>query len=456
MATGRQRTETGPDGRGQASWWEGAALALASVGAFLIAVGPTTEALGGWAPRLWITAAVLSFGHGLVYGALARASPTLAGGLPVYAVRAWAGHGRRIAAVTTVGYWFAWASVPVVFGRGLGNVMGELAAAGAQLPQAAPWVWDRAIPLLLVVLFATIQLLGLTTALHAGRYLGLGLLVAAAVAALALSLDMRPVAAEGTPVVRTDIARTNLEPQELLAWLYLMCWTTYAIEVAAVIAPRYRDPARDPMRATGSVALLLLALAMLVPGGLLQALGFGLREPGLVIGVAATGGQMAALVVAAGLGAGLLLGINAALIDSAVALAHLADEGVAPRWLAEIGSRGAPVRSVGVVLVLDVFLIGTTPSLIAVMAVGNLGYLLAHIIALAGAARAVSNLSIAARRLAAILALLDVCIVSVGAISFRTTGYGGMRELGMAAGVLLGGLAVVLVAERGAGRQPPQ
>jgi amino acid transporter len=216
----------------------------------------------------------------------------------------------------------------------------------------------------------------------------------------------------------------------------------------------YRNPARDAARAMDSVAVLLIVLAILVTGGLARVPGFGSREPEVVVAVAVTAGQMAALVVASGIGAGLLLGINTALIDSAVALTHLASEGIVPRWLAGT-RRGVPVRSIMVVVALNVLLVAATPSLIAIMAVGNLGYLLAHIVSLTRAALAASDLSTGTRRLAAILAVLDACIVAIGAVSFGTTGYGGLRELSMAIGVLLVALAITISGERGAERAGP-
>jgi hypothetical protein len=204
-------------------WWEGAALGLTALGAFLIAAGPTTVALGGWATALWSAAAVLALGHGRIYGAFARAHPTITGGLTAYAIRGWGLPGRRIAAATAIGYWFAWASVPGVLGRGLGTVIENVAPwTGMRLPQLPPWVYDQAIPLMLIGGFASLQLRGLTAALRTGRYLGLALLGAAAVVVLALWLPVRPAAPIGSPA---RAARPDLSGWELCAWLYLMCCT---------------------------------------------------------------------------------------------------------------------------------------------------------------------------------------------------------------------------------------
>jgi hypothetical protein len=121
-----------------------------------------------------------------------------------------------------------------------------------------------------------------------------------------------------------------------------------------------------------------------------------------------------------------------------------------PSWelqLAKTRARGAPVRSLLAAVVLNVVLTLAAPSVIAVMAIGNLGYLLSHIVALAGAALATPALTIGIRRLAGFLAIADVGITGVGASSFRTTGYGGFRELAMAASVLLVGLVITYSAE---------
>jgi amino acid transporter len=260
-------------------WWDGAALGLAALGAFLIVAAPTTSALGTWAPVLWLVATALSLLHGLVYGALARAYPPLVGGLPAYAIRAWSPRGRRVASAAAIGYWFAWASVPVVFGRGLGKVAEEMAVLIGTPLSVPPWMFDRAIPLLLVAVFMAIQLMGLTVALRAARYLGLALLLATAMAGLALARDTADVGA-GAAVLR-QVVRPDPGGRDLLAWLYLMCWTTYATEAAAVIAPRYRDPARGPSRATTSASLVLGVSALMVSGGLLRAQVPNLTDPGL-------------------------------------------------------------------------------------------------------------------------------------------------------------------------------
>jgi len=147
--------------------------------------------------------------------------------------------------------------------------------------------------------------------------------------------------------------------------------------------------------------------------------------------------------------------------DSSRALRGIAAQGMTIRGLAVLNRRGAPSRALAVDLVANLCLIVLLGDLLAILAAGNLGYVLAHVLALTAfvllrrdrpdAPRPIRLPGVFVPLAAALAAVLAVTLV-VGALSFDVTGYGGTAELLVALGVLA--LSVVLYAATRARRAP--
>jgi hypothetical protein len=167
-----------------------------------------------------------------------------------------------------------------------------------------------------------------------------------------------------------------------IVWLYVMFWTSLGVEACATFAPEYRRPAADSARALRASALFSLGVFVLLPLGLAGAVGEGAaaRDPVGFYAIAldrfAGGAADTMLVLVMG---GLLLVMNTSMADSSRALRGMAAQGMTIRGLAALNRRGAPSRALAVDLVANLCLILLLGDLLAILAAGNLGYVLAHV-----------------------------------------------------------------------------
>jgi amino acid transporter len=82
--------------------------------------------------------------------------------------------------------------------------------------------------------------------------------------------------------------------------------------------------------------------------------------------------------------AGLLLSMNMATMDGSRALYSMAKEGLTIRWLGKLNSQNVPGRAMAFDMLLNLCLVFMMPSLLFTLLAGNIGYVLAHILALSG------------------------------------------------------------------------
>lgn len=137
--------------------------------------------------------------------------------------------------------------------------------------------------------------------------------------------------------------------------------------------------------------------------------------------------------------------------DSSRALYGMSADGVTLRQFHQLNRFGMPSRAMTVDLLLNVALVFLLGSTLAIVAAGNLGYVLAHIFALSALLllrrdrpkwpRPV-RLRGAELVAVALLAAGLTVVLGVGAVSFELTGYGGRDELATAIALLLGSLVL--------------
>ena len=82
--------------------------------------------------------------------------------------------------------------------------------------------------------------------------------------------------------------------------------------------------------------------------------------------------------------AGLLLSMNTATMDGSRALYALSREGMTVKQLGVLNSHHVPARAMTLDMLLNIFLLFAFPSIFFVLAAGNLGYMLSHVLALSG------------------------------------------------------------------------
>jgi amino acid transporter len=387
-------------------WWDTVLLLGLSEPAFyLVGIAFSVVALGPmWAMVLWAGSAVLGMLQAYVYTEPAAMFPDKAG-ISLYAREGWRQHFSLAGPLAVFGYWLAWTTLLAVFGGVIGLLVTSefLADSGA-----ATWSW-------------TVPGLGwdVTTA----RLIGLGCMVVAwginlrgqrsalrfswiAAAFVAIPLVVIAVG----PFLTGDVANHPLGGNSLadtlelygwpdgawgrfvlvMAWLYILGYNTYGAGCTATFAPEYQHTKDDTRRAILAVGGINVACALLLPVAIVGTIG----QDALVddtTGVVfltdvweAIVGDTAGKVLIALLCAGLLLMMNAGTMSSSRVLHAMAREGLTLRWFGRLNRNAVPARAMTLGLVLNAWLLFQFPTVFFILAVGNLGFLLAHVLAQSG------------------------------------------------------------------------
>jgi amino acid transporter len=438
-------------------WFDGFVLALTIPAALIATLGFSIAALGAWAAiALWAISMLIAVAANWIYSEMAAMFPDKPGGIALYAHEGWRGRLALVGPIASFGYWFAWTGSLAVYG----GIIGELVQ--ARWFPGQDWELDAG---LFVLTFPKAVAVTLLVAVWAANVLGLRptLWVVYMTAAMLLV----PVAVfVVAPYLTGDWSAESLswklgeEGQAwgglklALVWLYVMCWTSLGVETCATFTPEYRGGARDASRALRSAALFSLAVFVLLPLGAAGTAG----EPAVAeepVSFYASAfdeiaGGAADLMVVLIVGS-LVLVMTTSMADGSRALYGIARDRMTVRELDQLNRRGVPSRAMTVDLVANLFLILVVGDILAILATGNLGYILAHVLALTGflllridrprwprPIRLGRPFVVAAATIAGLLLVLLV----VGATSFDLTGYGGRKELWIAVGVLSSSLVL--------------
>jgi amino acid transporter len=417
--------------------------------ALIATLGYSVGALGAWsAVLLWGVSMLVATAANWLYAELAGMFPGTAGGISLYAAEGWRKRAPLLGPLGSFGYWFGWSSALAVYAEVIGALVRDRwwPGASADLIAAAALaaVW---LP----------NMLGLQPTLRLARVTAAMLLVPLTVLVVGpwLTGDWR------ASNLSWGLGEGGLELA--IVWLYVMLWTSLGVETCATFAPEYRDPVRDTARALRASALFSLAVFVLLPLGTAGVVGerAAVEDP---VGFYATaleaivpGLADAMLVLVLG---GLVLVMNTCFADSSRALYGVAEAGLTVPQLAHRNRFGAPGRCLTVDLAVNLALVLLLGSLLAILAAGNLGYLLSHVLALSAFALLRRDRPAHPRPIrapagapaAAALALVVAVVLVVGALSFDTTGYGGAEELLIALAVL--SVSLVLFALTPARRSP--
>ena len=173
----------------------------------------------------------------------------------------------------------------------------------------------------------------------------------------------------------------------MFVWLFILGWSSWACEVCATFAPEYKSE-RDMHIAMRSSAIFVVGVFFLVPLGL-----------GGVTGVpsAATAeGQFytTALQTIAGhtlgtfllicLIASLILSMSSSTADGSRALFGISRAGLTIKQLGTLNRYHVPGWAMTVDLVVNVALVLFISSNLAILYMSNIGYVLAHVLAVSG------------------------------------------------------------------------
>ncbi|WP_433740513.1 APC family permease [Pseudomonas putida] len=429
-------------------WWDGVAITLSLPAALFVGLGYSMGAIGAWAAvALWATIAGVAALHNWVYSEMGAMFSHKSGGIALYANEAWSKRFPSLGPLATYAYWFAWATAPAIWGLAVSQILTE------QFWPNATYQLDLGI-----IQLDLPQLIALGVALLSWALSMIELRFTMILITLAGVLLMIPVVIFGSGAFASHLWTTStftwripggLEGlRTVMAWLFVMAWSAYAVEAAASFIPEYRDTVRDTRKALRVSALILLMVFTLTPLGLAGLLGEqtlanspnGFLQAGAV---ALLGGGAAAMTLV--LIAGILVLSVMGTADAARALYQSSRDGLTVRQFGVLNRSGVPARAVTVQLAINVALVLFVGNALAVIVAGNVGYVLAHLLAVAGFVVLRKDQPDTPRpirlprrwiAIASALAVFDGLILIVGITSASITGYGSYKEVGIAIAVL--------------------
>ena len=371
------------------SWWDGFMIALANPGFLLAALGASIASLGTTgAVVLWTVSVCLGALQNNIYAELATMFPNRSGGITLFAHEAWRRYFTLVGPIATFGYWFAWSSVLAISGLVAGTLV------QAEFFSSTTWTasaghFTLSLPVLIGVGFLlfvwVLNRRGIRSSVVFSYVTGVLLLV--------------PVfALMFLPYITGDWQSSNMTWDVganggialVLVWLYFMGWSSYGFEVVAAFAPEYRDTTRDTPRALRASALFSVSVYALLPLGLGGTLGTKAVADDATaiafyktafdaIGGSFIGGALIVCVII-----GIVLTMSTATMDGSRALYGISQSGMTLRTFGRLNKHNVPGNGMALDAILNIFLTVYFGSAIAILAAGNLGYMLAHVFALSG------------------------------------------------------------------------
>ncbi len=390
-------------------WYDGFVIGLAGPGFILAGVAGSVLTLGPvWASTIWFLSAIVGGLSAYIYSEPAAMFPDKSGGLSMFAKEGWRQHFSLAGPIATFGYWFAWSSVLAIYGGIIGTLL---------LSRFNPGALEWSVNVLSFGLFSFDitypRLIGAVCILACFlfNYFGMrpavwfsyatAVMMVIPVASLALipiiqgklsSIDF----AWNTATINASVEFYGGTPGMTQAiilgivWFWVIAWSSYFPEAPATFAPEYHDTKEDTRLAVASTSIMGVVLCLLLPLTVVAAVGMDVIAADLSYiayltnALDATVGSFLGAVFTVFICAGLLLSMNTATMDGSRALYGMAKEGLTVRWLAKLNKESVPGRAMAFDMLLNLFLLFFMPSLLFTLLAGNIGYVLAHILALSG------------------------------------------------------------------------
>jgi amino acid transporter len=368
-------------------WWDGFTIAMCNPGFLFASLGFTLGIFGVWGSViLWGVSAIIGMILTWIYVEPAMMFPNQSGGISLYANEAWRKYTTFVGPIATFGYWIGWSVVLAIFGK----IIGDLVV--SRWFSSSTWsVYDGVVHLTLSSFIA----IGVIIAVWAFNIFGIrpmkGLTyVTAGLLALVLIFFMF------VPYISGHWHSSNVHATFTGPWggtklafvyLFILGWSSWACEVCATFAPEYKTE-RDTNIAMRSSAVFVVGVFILVPLGL-----------GGVTGVPATATQegqfyTTALQTLAGhtfgtfllicLIASLILSMSSSTADGSRALYGISRAGLTIKQLGRLNKYHVPGNAMTVDLVVNVLLVLFISSNLAILYMSNIGYVLAHLLAVSG------------------------------------------------------------------------
>ncbi len=430
-------------------WWDGFVIAMCNPGFMIAFLGFTLDALGTWgAVVLWAISAGIGLLQNFIYCETASMFPDKPGGISLYAYEGWKSRFSLAGPIGAFGYWIGWSVVLSIFG----NLIGFLVIAKWFPSTTQTIFYDGVVHITAanligigcVVAVWLLNIFGIRPAVWISYVTGVGLLVPLLLVSFGPYIEGKWHSANMT---------WNLHGYSgfklAMVYLFLMAWNTYGVEVAASFAPEYHNTRRDTALALRSGATFALLAAVLFPLGMSGLYGVpsaataaGQFYPDAFAKLVGSGG--ASFVTACLIGS-LFLSMISSTADASRALYGIARDDMTIKQLYHLNKHHVPGRAMTVDMVVNTLLILFISSNLAILYMSNIGYVIAHILALSG--------FLLLRRdrpnwprpikvggtwigLAVLFLILNIAFLVYGMANPALTGYGTWTDLFIGVGVL--------------------
>jgi amino acid transporter len=385
-------------------WWDGVVITTCMPGFLLASVGFSVSLLGGWgAVAVWLGCATFGFLLANLYAEMASAFPHRAGGIATYIDESLHKISRIPAVVSAYGYWFGYSAV-----LSLNGVLIGLMVQAAWFPNAHVYlttgndVFAPIVGMSVLVFTWAVAIAGIRPTVWITYLLGILTMVPIALVAIVpwftgkMHLEnLNNATMPGNGFVYLSVGALGL----FLAMWYLAGWSAYAVECAAAFTPEYTDPQRETPKALRFAGVMQIVIFAFVTLALVGTVGqktiSGAPYIVFVPVLQYVFGSLWPVLLLMIIG-GLLLSALISTADGGRALFQLARDGLTIKWLGHLNKRQVPDHGMTWDLVIQTALmwipyIATVFGLtgfgvnapIVILAVSNLGYILAHVLATA-------------------------------------------------------------------------
>jgi amino acid transporter len=423
--------------------WRGAFVValIIPVGVFS-STGFAIASVGAWgAALLWATSIGISFLLAQLYTELATMFPNKPGGISLYAHEGWKKYFAPVGAVASFSYWFGWTTSLSVAGITIGYFVQT-----QWLPSLADWTFsdglvDVGFPQLLgaglVVLIWLLNVAGIRPTVRFSFIVGLLFLIPVVLVMFAPLTDAFSWSRVTFDMFQPGQAWGGWKLA--LVWLYIMGWSVYGIECVTTFTPEMRNPTKDVRKAILAAlgcALVVYVWLTICAGGMATQAQIAADPIGFLSTALHNEVGLSSSVFILCIIASQLVIMNTTTADGGRVLYGMAKDRLNVKQLYHLNRHSSPSRAMTVDMVMNIILIFTVSSPLAIIAAGNFGYFLSVFFAVTGFILLRKDRPGAKRPirvphgvlLAGFLAVLVACLAVIGVSSSSITGYGGVKE----------------------------
>ena len=432
-------------------WHHTLIFAFAAAGGLFISLGFSFLGLGVLgAAILWGISSLIGGLQAYIFAELAAMFPNKAGGVAMYTHEAWKKYCTPVGVLAAFGYWFGWSITLSITAITVGSLIESTWFPGSVWSTDVGFVTISTTGLMgaaIIVLVWLFNVVGIKPAVWFGYITGSLLILpigALAVAPFTQDWSLSQVDSTIPSMATFDGWKT------VLVWLFVMGWTSYGAELCAAFAPEYisRRHATKALRVSAFMGLAVFIILPLGLGGLVAQSDIAADPSGFYVlaFTALFGSSVVAKIVIACLIGNLVLGMNAGTAAAGRSLYELAKDGMTIKQFGELSDRGVPARAMTLDMIVNIILIFTLASPVAIILAANLGYLLAMALGLSALLllrrdRPMWPRPIRLSRpwlyIAVFLMVLNFVFIIFGIVFSESTGYGGPKNVAVGVGVLV-------------------